>query len=554
MKKNRFSKTVLFLLLSLPILLNAQKKWEMGVLLGGSGYLGDLSQPSHISLDFNEVHPSFNFFIRHHLTSKWALRGNLALGKISGNDLNYDYDELRMERGINFESSLSEFSVVVEYDFFGNKRYRKKRFFKTFSPYAYLGLGLVDVEPFVDYNEGNMDNNPELLANINKDKTANFTNANNVVPVGVGVKYDLWENFILGAELGLRWPFTDYLDGVSEAGDPEDKDKYLIGGLTISYKFGKRDKDRDGVTDDKDACPKVAGPKRTRGCPDSDGDGVSDKRDQCPDLEGLRKLKGCPDADNDGIADDDDACPYAKGEENMAGCPDTDKDGIKDSDDVCPEVAGLVELEGCPDTDKDGVTDAKDDCPEHFGSPLNNGCPNEDSDSDGILDIEDDCPQLIGIAQFNGCPDRDMDGVKDMDDKCPDTPGALDNFGCPIIEETKKEILQFAQQAVQFESNSSILTAASLDVLKRIFDLMEEFPDYKLRIRGYTDSKGNDSVNQQLSESRARNCVRYFLAQGVSGRRLKAQGYGETSAIADNNTTKGRKLNRRVEFEMVIDF
>ncbi len=58
------------------------------------------------------------------------------------------------------------------------------------------------------------------------------------------------------------------------------------------------------------------------------------------------------DSDKDGIADDQDACPYIAGTKATHGCPDTDNDGITDSNDPCPYQAGEKGSNGCPVTKK----------------------------------------------------------------------------------------------------------------------------------------------------------------------------------------------------------
>jgi OOP family OmpA-OmpF porin len=99
------------------------------------------------------------------------------------------------------------------------------------------------------------------------------------------------------------------------------------------------DKDNDGVSDSKDACPELAedqdGYQDDDGCPDldNDKDGISDAQDKCPndaeDKDGFEDSDGCPDLDNDkdGVADAQDKCPNQ---------PET-MNGIKD-DDGCPDV------------------------------------------------------------------------------------------------------------------------------------------------------------------------------------------------------------------------
>jgi outer membrane protein OmpA-like peptidoglycan-associated protein len=85
----------------------------------------------------------------------------------------------------------------------------------------------------------------------------------------------------------------------------------------------ENDKDKDGVTDDKDECPDVAGEIALIGCPDKDGDGVADKNDKCPDVKGSVNNNGCvaPDTDGDGLNDDVDKCPKLRGSVEMGGCP-----------------------------------------------------------------------------------------------------------------------------------------------------------------------------------------------------------------------------------------
>ncbi len=114
---------------------------------------------------------------------------------------------------------------------------------------------------------------------------------------------------------------------------------------------------------------------------DTDGDGITDDKDKCPDVAGVAKYDGCPvpDTDRDGINDDNDKCPTVPGLARYQGCPvpDTDKDGINDEEDKCPNVAGVARYQGCPvpDTDGDGVNDEEDKCPTIAGVPENQGCP-----------------------------------------------------------------------------------------------------------------------------------------------------------------------------------
>lgn len=314
------------------------------------------------------------------------------------------------------------------------------------------------------------------------------------------------------------------------------------------------DSDGDGIPDEEDLCPNLAGKEEFLGCPDTDGDGVHDVLDKCPETKGLKEMSGCPDSDGDGLSDSEDKCPNLAGVAANDGCPaaDDDNDGIANYLDDCPFDAGPEALSGCPDTDGDGVADKDDKCPNVPGMIDNDGCPSvKDSDNDGIADIQDDCPNTVGLISFNGCPDTDGDGIQDSQDHCPNSAGPADNDGCPEISEEHKKTLEIAMRAVQFDLGRSTLKTESFRILNQVADIMNEYPDYNLIISGHTDNSGSATVNQRLSEKRAQTCYEYLISRGIAASRIGYAGYGETRPIADNDTAEGRHLNRRVEFDLL---
>lgn len=337
------------------------------------------------------------------------------------------------------------------------------------------------------------------------------------------------------------------------------------------------DRDGDGVVDSRDECPDEYGEIALLGCPDRDGDGIADKDDDCPDQRGSAATRGCPDADGDGVADKDDRCPNEKGPAATQGCPDADGDGVPDIDDKCPNEKGPAAAQGCPDRDGDGVPDKLDKCPNEPGPASNSGCPIPDADGDGVPDKEDECPHHPGSAALKGCPDRDGDGVPDKDDLCPDEPGLLTakgcpdedgdgtpdhldkcpgepgpNQGCPDIKQEDKEFLRVAARNVQFETSKATLKAQSFETLDKVAEILLKYPKYNLMIGGHTDNVGNKVANQVLSEERAQSCYEYLISRGIDPLRIQYKGYGSTKPIADNKTSYGRDINRRVEFEMFV--
>lgn len=266
---------------------------------------------------------------------------------------------------------------------------------------------------------------------------------------------------------------------------------------------------------------------------------------------GLTFKFGGKDTDGDGIYDKDDACPEIPGLKEFNGCPDTDGDGIMDSADACPEVAGLKELNGCPDRDGDGITDLEDACPDVKGSKMMKGCP--DTDGDGVADNVDKCPEVKGPKENNGCPwpDTDGDGVADKDDKCPTVKGTVANNGCPeVSEETMKKLNEYAK-TILFDSGKASFQKQTYPVLQAITAILKEYPESRFSIEGHTDSDGSDALNQKLSEDRAAAVKDYLIENGINFERLSSKGFGESMPIDTNKTKAGKANNRRVEVKLI---
>jgi OmpA-OmpF porin, OOP family len=194
--------------------------------------------------------------------------------------------------------------------------------------------------------------------------------------------------------------------------------------------------------------------------------------------------------------------------------------------------------------------DAEDACPGDKGPISTKGCP--DRDNDGVADKDDACPDKRGESRYKGCPDSDGDGIADNEDRCPDKPGVVALKGCPEIKAEAKAKLERAIKLVQFESGKAVLLKKSYAVLDEVVSVMNEYSEYSLNIAGHTDSQGDDKMNQDLSERRAKACYDYLVSKGIAASRMASAGYGETKPVADNATAAGREKNRRVEFELYV--
>ncbi len=241
---------------------------------------------------------------------------------------------------------------------------------------------------------------------------------------------------------------------------------------------------------------------------------------------------------------------------------DQDKDGIPDNLDLCPlqpeDLDDFEDTDGCPDpdNDKDGIPDISDKCPNEpediDGYQDTNGCPDPDNDRDGVLDVQDNCSNEAGPASHQGCPipaDSDSDGVLDPDDHCPHTPMGVkvDRYGCPTAG---KIVGKMVLEGVNFASGKAKFAPGSETKLDELYESLRAYPEIRIEIQGYTDSRGRAEANKTLSQKRAEAVMNYLINKGIASYRLKAVGYGEANPIASNKTKAGRATNRRVEIQV----
>lgn len=104
---------------------------------------------------------------------------------------------------------------------------------------------------------------------------------------------------------------------------------------------------------------------------------------------------------------------------------------------------------------------------------------------------------------------------------------------------------------IYFESGKAILTAKSNTELDKLVTFLLENNEIKVEISGHTDNIGSLALNTKLSGARAVSVVNYLVAHGIPQEQLISKGYGSIQPISPNTTSKGRQLNRRVEFKIL---
>ena len=120
-----------------------------------------------------------------------------------------------------------------------------------------------------------------------------------------------------------------------------------------------------------------------------------------------------------------------------------------------------------------------------------------------------------------------------------------------MSKEVQKTLNQYARTILFGSRNPTALNADSKLILDEIANIINQYPNSKFVIEGHTDSIGSYAQNKIISDQRANIVMEYLIEQGVSKDQLTAIGYGERRPIATNMYKHGRRLNRRVEINLI---
>jgi outer membrane protein OmpA-like peptidoglycan-associated protein len=136
---------------------------------------------------------------------------------------------------------------------------------------------------------------------------------------------------------------------------------------------------------------------------------------------------------------------------------------------------------------------------------------------------------LIGNYMDNQADemDRDIEGAK--------------------IERVGEGIKITFDSGILFAVNSSTLEPIAKTNIRKLGVILNKYPDTNILVTGHTDFDGTEQYNQSLSEGRAKSVSGYIMSRGINSHRLSVIGLGEGEPVATNETTEGKKLNRRVE-------
>lgn len=105
-----------------------------------------------------------------------------------------------------------------------------------------------------------------------------------------------------------------------------------------------------------------------------------------------------------------------------------------------------------------------------------------------------------------------------------------------------------------YEANKSDIRSESKEILNKIVKILNDHPKVSVEVISHTDANGDDAANLELSAKRALAVADYFIKNGISDKRIKTSGKGETQIRnrcfnGVSCTDKEHEYNRRTEFK-----
>lgn len=201
--------------------------YEVGLFAGGANNIGDVGRTNFIM----PSGPAFGGVFKWNKSKRYAWRASVIYGEFTADDAKSDISS-RQQRNYRMDNNILEVSTGLELNFV---EYNLHRLGPAFTPYLYTGITY--------FRYGYHYFNATQLQDIGQ-KEGSFA-----VPMTVGAKLRVSQLFIVGAEIGARYTFSDNLDASNPAGSNfEDfrfgnifsDDWYVFSGITLTYTFGRK--------------------------------------------------------------------------------------------------------------------------------------------------------------------------------------------------------------------------------------------------------------------------------------------------------------------------
>ncbi len=117
----------------------------------------------------------------------------------------------------------------------------------------------------------------------------------------------------------------------------------------------------------------------------------------------------------------------------------------------------------------------------------------------------------------------------------------------------EKKMLKTGKIILGLQPGTVKLTVAAVRIFSEFVEILLQYPDTLIVVKGFVSSKNNSQANIQLSRERAENVRQLLRKHGVMDTQIEVIGMGIQDPVATNDTPAGRLKNRRVEIEIIDD-
>lgn len=214
-------------------------KYEFGIGGGIVVYQGDLAPTKWGA--YRSPMPGVQAHFTRLFSPAFALRIGATVGQFKADDVKSAFKQsYRDYRKYNFTTSFAELSALAQWTPFAKSNWR-------LNPYLMGGAGVSYLKVKNNWSQIDYDNfaGENLQQRLSEDSAQNHTFPAIILPVGVGLKYDISPKTSLRLEWVNRITFTDYLDGFSKAANPDKNDRYSSVMLSLNFAFGKNKASRN---------------------------------------------------------------------------------------------------------------------------------------------------------------------------------------------------------------------------------------------------------------------------------------------------------------------
>jgi hypothetical protein len=210
--------------------------WEVGLNAGTLIYQGDLSQGNFGYT--NCFKPAAELWVSRSLDPYFSIRANLLQGSLYADESTYAGPAWRTHRNLKFSTPVTEVSAMLVWDLAG-KTYREGM--HRFSPYLFAGVGFALLNVHRDWSRFDtayFNSNTPAGHGLGIDTLTKPPSFLPIIPVGVGLRYQVATQFFINLEATYRISSSDYIDGFSYAANPAKNDHYFGVSVGVSYRFG----------------------------------------------------------------------------------------------------------------------------------------------------------------------------------------------------------------------------------------------------------------------------------------------------------------------------